>query len=142
MNDNCKKILLIASSHIISYLSYKKFKNEVLESINYEKILNNDGSCVIKRIGIHSDQNQRFFQSISSRCNCLTRRSYLIQCRHEIVLHEKFEYDLFDIRHNYRKECSIITYKRNDKDSNSLLNYDISSQDHNNLNENNNIILT
>ena len=110
---NIKNVLLKASNHNISFLAYSKFKQEVIDSRNYYLINNNDGTFNVSRIGIDSDKT-RHFKDKTQRCSCTCRVSNLIQCRHEFVLHNKFNIDLFDIRNHYRHKCQMIDTSEHD----------------------------
>ena len=104
-NNTSKQILLDAVS-CLCLKSYQTFKSIVKESkyLLKDKIVHDNGSF---HYAVHDirypDAPPREFENINNRCDCKMQVSYMMQCRHEVCLHGKFNANYFAICHHRRK---------------------------------------
>ena len=95
----------------LNFNSYILFEKELKNSRNYVSQFvpssdNASNMCIeVKRTDM--DTPGRIFTTMDQRCNCEVRISHLIMCRHEIILHKKFNIKLFDIMHHYRSSVTM-----------------------------------
>ena len=111
MNTDTYQLLLDGLTHL-NFNSYLLYEKEVKQSINYHiqksTDINNDNNdiCItVKRTEFNTEG--RKFVDINQRCTCEFRLAHLMMCRHEILLHKKFDVSKFDIMHHYRHSVTM-----------------------------------
>ena len=78
----------------LSPWAFKLFLVELQKSREYRLNIKNG----IRKVTFHPKPNSQV-RVVSDRCNCLTRRTFLVQCRHEICCEGgRFDISLFDTR--------------------------------------------
>ena len=95
----------------LNFNSYLLFEKELKNSSNYVSRFvpstNDDSNMCIEIKRTDMDASGRIFNTMNQRCNCECHISHLIMCRHEIVLHKKFDIKFFDIMHHYRPSVTM-----------------------------------
>ena len=98
-------ILLDASNLTISLTAYNLFRTEYNESFNYIVSTNSENIIEVQRID--SDAPPRIFKDVNDQCSCDTATSWMIQCRHKLIIEKKFNLQIFDVRHHYRPYSGV-----------------------------------